>query len=243
MAVFDADHTLWNKDVGEQFQKWMMRHKLYPARSQRDVQRAYQHYKQGTLPGLEMFKGAVTNMAGMRESKVKRLAARYWQRGFGGFGGQIFAPMKALVGELQRKGVEVYIVSASNPWLVAEGAKRLGIDEAHVIGMGVEVKGGRLTDRLVRPIPWEAGKVAAIQARIGRVKPVLVAGDSAGDLALLGLTGQGPASPGPAGARSDKSPGVSMTINAHNTPAVHAAARRNGWARAIFGGQDTMAGR
>jgi phosphoserine phosphatase len=177
-----------------------------------------------------MFKLAVTGMAGMKESRVRRLAARYWERGFGGFEGQIFAPMKALVGELQRRGVDVYIVSASNPWLVAEGARRLGIDRSHVIGMGVEVKGGRLTDRLTRPVPWEAGKVDAIRARIGTGRPVLVAGDSTGDLAMLGLTcrAQG---------------GVSMTVNAHHKPPVHAAAKQHGWARAVFDASDTLGGR
>jgi HAD superfamily phosphoserine phosphatase-like hydrolase len=226
-AVFDADHTLWNRDVGVQFQKWMARRRYFPRTAQPRLARAWRRYRSGKLSGLSMFKLAVTGMAGMQEARVRELAARYWDRGFGSFEGQIFRPMKVLVRELQRRGVDVYIVSASNPWLVAEGARRLGIDESHVIGMGVEVKGGRLTDRLTRPVPWEAGKVEAIRARIGAGRPVLVAGDSTGDLAMLGLT------------RREQGD-VSMIVNAHRNPAVHAAARQNGWARATFDAHDTL---
>ncbi len=226
IAVFDHDKTLVEGDVGEQFMKWMLRKGYFPDNGLlKSAQRAHQ---QGKLDDLELFKLAVTGMAGLKESRVQALAKRYYDAGFGGYAGRIFAPQKALIAELQRRGVEVHIVSGSNPWIIRESAKHLGVPSEHVHGMSVEVKDGRLTDRLVQPVPWREGKVAAIDAAKLRERGVIVfaSGDSSGDLKMLELATKG---------------GLSMTVNDKDAPAVAKVAEAQGYARAVFTPADTLA--
>ena len=67
--------------------------------------------------------------------------------------------------ELQRRGVEVYLVSASSPWLIEESAKRLGVPAGRVIAMTAEVDAsGRLTRevRLVAHGPSDSSPMVAM---------------------------------------------------------------------------------
>ncbi len=229
IAVFDHDRTVVRPDLGEQFMKWMLRKRHFPRQGQQALQRAWRRHQQGRLEDLELFKLAVTAMAGLKESRVRELAARYYRLGFGGFEGQIFAPQRALIEELQRRGVEVYLVSASSPWLIEESAKRLGVPAGRVIAMTAEVDAsGRLTRELTPPLPWKEGKVDAIRARglTARGPIILAAGDSAGDLRMLEL----PAASG----------GLSLAVNPQQTPRVARAAREHGWASVQLGPADLL---
>jgi phosphoserine phosphatase len=75
-------------------------------------------------------------------------------------------------------------VSATNVWMVQATASWLGLDENRVIAIRTEVEGGRLTDRLVPPVPCREGKLQAIDRWIGR-RPDLACGDGLGDLPML----------------------------------------------------------
>ena len=75
-------------------------------------------------------------------------------------------------------------MSASNHWVIAAAAERMGLDPARTLGIRTEVEKGILTDRLISPIPCEAGKVAAIEKTIGQ-RPDIAVGDGLGDLAML----------------------------------------------------------
>ena len=231
IAVFDHDKTLMKLDVGEQFMKWMLRKGYFPRQGGNLLKRAWSQRQQGKLDDLEVFKLAVSGMAGLKETRVKQLVDRYYRDGFGGFEKQIFATQKELVTELQERGVEVHIVSASNPWLIKESARRLGVPEKNVHAMGVKVDGqGRLTSELVMPLPWKDGKVDAIKAAglLDRGAVIFASGDSTGDLRMLGLT--------------KTTGGISMVVNAHETPRVAEAAAKNGWSRILLGADDTLSG-
>jgi HAD superfamily phosphoserine phosphatase-like hydrolase len=227
IAVIDHDKTLVQGDVGEQFMKWMTRKGYFPDTAR--LKAAQRANKQGQMDDLDLFKLAVTGMAGLKESRVAALAKRYYALGFGGFASKIFAPQKALIAELTRRGVEVHIVSGSNPWIVRESARHLGVPVQNVHAMGVVVENGRLTDKLVDPVPWREGKVNAIDAAKLRERGVIVfaAGDSSGDLKMLELP---------------KGHGISMTVNDHDAPQVAKVAQENGYARATFTSVDTLGG-
>ncbi len=97
--------------------------------------------------------------------------------------------MKNLYNALRRAGITPYICSASLEWLV----EALACDPENGLGMAPEeVFGVRFSDGGYDPAyvqPFKEGKVSCIDSLIapghGGVQPVLVAGDSSGDVAML----------------------------------------------------------
>ena len=102
--------------------------------------------------------------------------------------------MKDLYSALRRSGIDVYICSASAEWLVEQLACDpqigFGLDEDHVYGIrlspGQTVQTSYL-DGYVQP--FMEGKVSCIESFMaplhGGAGPVLVAGDSRGDINML----------------------------------------------------------
>ena len=76
------------------------------------------------------------------------------------------------------------MVSASNKWIVQAGFKHFNININHVLGMNLKVIDGVLKGQPLEPVPNEAGKVKVINKYINK-KPVIVFGNSLGDLAML----------------------------------------------------------
>lgn len=97
--------------------------------------------------------------------------------------------MKNLYRALRRRGITPYICSASPEWLV----EALACDPENGLGLhpeevfGVRFSGGQYDETYVQP--FQEGKVSCIDSLIaprhGGLPPVLVAGDSAGDVAML----------------------------------------------------------
>ena len=83
------------------------------------------------------------------------------------------------------RAVDAYIVSASPVWIVRLGAALLGVPADHVLAMTPAVTSGVVEPRIVPPITYGDGKLAAIQ----KVEPddILLGafGDSPYDAAML----------------------------------------------------------
>lgn len=180
VAVFDADKTLWRDDLGEGFLQWLGNgRKLKDMLPGEDVMKEYaRRCDQDTTAG---YAWAVTRMAGLREADVRRWAEAYFRVAFAK---RVFAPQRALIRFLQQHGWEVWIVSASNRWVVQAGARALGIPVARAVGVDLEVDDGVLTGKLAYPMTHRAGKVLAIDRFIKR-RPALVSGDSDGDREMM----------------------------------------------------------
>jgi HAD superfamily phosphoserine phosphatase-like hydrolase len=178
VACFDADGTLWFEDIGEAFLRWLLAGPL--ERLVAEDPRVYEHYEERVRRSLtDGYGWAVQAMAGLPEKDVKR-----WARQHAAAWPTYHGAMLGLLRGLTESGFEVWLVSASNHWVIAAAAERMGLDPARTIAIRTEVDRGILTDRLVTPIPCEAGKVAAIEKTIGR-RPDLAVGDGLGDLAML----------------------------------------------------------
>jgi HAD superfamily phosphoserine phosphatase-like hydrolase len=176
VACFDADDTLWAGDIGEAFLRWLAAGDLLPFAP--DALLA--EYEARVLADRTAgYTWAVQVMAGLREADVAR-----WARQLAAAWPGVRPAMAALLAGLDEAGVEIWIVSASNGWIVREAAVLLGVPPARALGIRVEVEGGRLTGRPAHPVPSGAGKVAAIRAFVGTV-PDLAAGDGLGDLEML----------------------------------------------------------
>jgi phosphoserine phosphatase len=196
-ATFDADGTLWKDDVGEGFFAWMLQNRYLPGDRRRiaSLERTWRAYKAGRFDGEQMYELMVTSMAGMREQDVFRLARRYFDEIHKR---SIYQPMAALVSTLSEPGFSPWVVSGSPYWVGAAGARHFGIPPSRVIGLKVRVDdNGRLTDEVLRPVPWKDGKAQRILSEIGDA-PVIAAGNSHGDLQMLKIASDLPLAINPA---------------------------------------------
>ncbi len=91
-----------------------------------------------------------------------------------------------LAAAMQRRGWDVWVISASPRWELEVFAGLYGIPASHVVGMGREVKEGRITSVFMPPCSHSDGKLDAYQMFVARDRPPsFAAGDSEYDWKLL----------------------------------------------------------
>jgi phosphoserine phosphatase len=105
--------------------------------------------------------------------------------------------MLSLVASLRHAGVEIWAVSSTNRWVIAEGVRDFNITTDHVLAADVRVVAEVITSDLI-DVPTDGGKAAAL-ARIGLPNPDAVFGNSIHDLAMLEVARHAyPVNPSPA---------------------------------------------
>jgi len=208
-AVFDFDNTCIANDIAEATLNHMARGALFrdptivPGPEQNEPQALaktiFQHYyrllKAGDVLGAYEF-GAKT-LSGLNILEIERLVrdviesegAMIGQSEL--FGAKIAKGLATrpsvieLISDLQKQGVEIWIVSASPRLLVAEAMKNFGI-VAKLIGVRHVIKNGIITSELEYPLSVMGGKVDCIKLFIDRTaRPLLGVGDSGNDLPML----------------------------------------------------------
>ncbi len=97
--------------------------------------------------------------------------------------------MASVVQHLRATGFQIYVISASNQLSARIAAWRFfNIPPFCVFGIRQTTQGRTLTDKLIGPIPIGAGKVEVYRQFAGDVDPVITAGDSMLDMAMLSMT-------------------------------------------------------
>ena len=180
VAVFDCDGTLWSGDAGYGFMAWSLEKGLVSRSTCDWADTRYRDYLAGHVSELAICGEMVLMYAGLREQELREAAARYVRKFVQP---RIFAEMTALVAALQHAGVEIWAVSSTNKWVVAEGVRDFGIPEERILAAEVRVTGGLITSEIL-DVPTDEGKVAAL-ARVGLIRPDAVFGNSIHDLAML----------------------------------------------------------
>jgi HAD superfamily phosphoserine phosphatase-like hydrolase len=180
VAVFDCDGTLWSGDSGFGFMAWSLEKGLVSRSTCDWVDSRYRDYLAGTVSEVDMCGEMVQIYAGLREQELREAAARYVRK----FVQQrIFAEMASLVAALKKAGVEIWAVSSTNKWVIAEGVRDLGIPEERILAAEVRVTDGLITSEIL-DVPTDEGKATAL-ARAGLPHPDAVFGNSVHDLAML----------------------------------------------------------
>ena len=88
-----------------------------------------------------------------------------------------FASSVKILRELEKAGVENYIVSASPEIFVRNAMGSLGLTRNRARGIRVEIVGGRITTRIMHPVPFGEGKVENVRDLVlSRLNGVAVAG-------------------------------------------------------------------
>lgn len=205
--VTDADGTLWSDDIGERFLQRLVRDGVLAARTGQDSWALYQQKLR--VDKVDAYTFATAVMAGLPEGQVQQAAAAFAHEFVPE---HLYPAMKALIGEAQARGCDIWIVSASNEWVVRAAAHELGIAQDHGLGIRVAVRDGHLTSEIVPPVNYQAGKVERIRQAIQAV-PTLVSGDSAGDVEMLRAASAAPI----------------FVQHDYTDPAVLETARSSGW--------------
>ncbi len=174
VVVFDADGTLWRGDVGEDFLRHLCAEGLVPEGSYA----RYDALHQADPPAAYAF--AVTVMKGLLDAELAVRATDFFTQRFVG---RVFPYVRPLLAQLRTAGYEVWVCSASPRWVVEPGAAHLGIASSQVIAVDAALVEGRLTERIMTPVPAGPGKVEWLRRK--NVAPVLAIGNGDLDLDML----------------------------------------------------------
>jgi phosphoserine phosphatase len=228
VAVFDCDGTLWSGDSGFGFMDWSLEKGLVTPAVRDWMMTRYHGYLAGTVNELDICGEMVQVYAGLSERELRAAAARFVREYVQP---RIFPEMAALVATLQQAGVELWAVSSTNKWVIAEGARIFGIPEDRVLAAEVRVAGDLISRELL-DVPTDEGKATALR-RVGLTRPDAVFGNSVHDLAMLEL--------------------ARCAFPVNPSPALREAAARNGWgyflpepvadAEAAVGGEAPLSGK
>jgi phosphoserine phosphatase len=180
VAVFDCDGTLWSGDSGFGFMDWSLKKGLVSRSTSDWVDTRYRAYLAGKVSEQQMCGEMVQMYAGLRDEELRAAAVRYIRKYVQP---RIFPEMASLVGALIHAGVEIWAVSSTNKWVVAEGVRELGIPEERILAAEVKVVAGLITTDIL-DVPTDEGKAASLK-RVGLASPDAVFGNSVHDLAML----------------------------------------------------------
>jgi phosphoserine phosphatase len=180
VAVFDCDGTLWSGDAGYGFMAWSLEHGLVSRSTNDWIDSRYRAYRNGEVSESAMCGEMVQLYAGLRESELEAAAARYVDEFVRV---RVFAEMAALVKRMRQAEIEIWAVSSTNRWVVAEGVRDFGIPRERILAAEVRVKDGMITSEIV-DVPTDEAKAAALN-RVGLPAPDAVFGNSIHDLAML----------------------------------------------------------
>jgi phosphoserine phosphatase len=194
IAIFDCDGTLWGGDAGYGFMAWSIDQGIVSRSTSDWIDTRYRGYLAGKVSELEICGAMVQMYAGLREQELREAAARYVSEFVKP---RVFAEMAALVAALRQAGVEIWAVSSTNKWVVAEAVREFGIPEERILAAEVRVADGLITSELI-DVPTDEGKAATL-ARVGMPHPDAVFGNSIHDLAMLKIARNAfPVNPSPA---------------------------------------------
>lgn len=181
VAAFDADGTLWSRDVGDAFLQHAGQTGLLKAFPKGDAVWTEYQRRMATGDLRFAFELCVTAFEGLANADVAAVAEAFVKPSWDAF---VFPAMRQLVDALHRSEAEVWVVSASPIWCVVPGAALLGIPEDRVIATQPGLEDGRVTGRLGAPLPAFEGKVSSLVAQAHR-GPHFAAGNTEYDFALL----------------------------------------------------------
>jgi phosphoserine phosphatase len=140
----------------------------------------------------------------LRESELEAAAARYVEDFVHE---HVFTEMAVLVKKILQAGIDIWAVSSTNRWVIAEGLRDFGIPRERILAAEVRVKDGIITSEIV-DVPTDEAKAAALK-RVGLPAPDAVFGNSIHDLAMLEI--------------------ARCAFPVNPSPALLEAAAKNGW--------------
>ena len=204
IAVFDCDGTLWGGDAGFGFMAWSLEQGLVSRSTSDWIDTRHRAYRAGQVSEVDICGEMVQIYAGLRDQELRAAAAQYVKEFVHD---RVFEELADLVAVLREAGVDLWAVSSTNRWVIAEGVRDFGIPEEHILAAEVRVVDGLITSEIV-DVPTDAAKAVALK-RVGLPAPDAVFGNSIHDLAMLQM--------------------ARCPFPVNPSPALLEAAAKNGW--------------
>lgn len=179
-AAFDADGTLWDTDLGENFFQYQIDHKCIDLPSQ--PWNYYLELKNKNNDPRE----AYTWLAQINKTQDLEQVRKWSQAAFEEIQPlPIFTEQKKLIDLFLQNQIPIYIVTASVTWAVEPGARALGLNHENVIGVETVVTENKITEVPILPITYRQGKVDALLKKTNGLRPFFASGNTLGDSELL----------------------------------------------------------
>ena len=179
-AAFDADGTLWNSDLGEQFFQYQIDNCNLDTLKNVDPWEYYESTK--AVDPVKAYLWLAQINKGQPLEQV-----RAWAKScIDTKGARVFESQKKLIKWLQSQDIEVFIVTASIQWAVEPAGMLAGIPFENVMGIQTRIdEKGWVTDEQHGPITWREGKAKALLERTKGGRPIFCSGNTYGDIALI----------------------------------------------------------
>lgn len=180
VAAFDADGTLWDTDLGENFFQYQIDQQKVPLPE--NPWEYYVQLKKKNNDPREAYLWLAQICKGLPLATVRSWATEAYRQLHPV---PIFDEQLKLIQLFHQHKVQVYIVTASVSWAVEPGAHSLGVPASHVVGIETQVKNEVITDLGVFPITYKEGKREALLKHTSGKRPFFASGNTLGDLSLL----------------------------------------------------------
>ncbi len=179
IAVFDGDGTTFGQAPHYLADECLYEHAAANPGRRPEVLRRMRGVSNVSLPYVQ---DRVLYFSGENPDFLRKLGEDCFHRNYAD---KIYPPMRALVERLKANSFEVWIVTAS-PEALYQGflSREYALPIERVIGVKSIVHHGKMTDRIVQPVPQDEGKMEAIETFIG-VRPLFAAGNSRGDREMI----------------------------------------------------------
>lgn len=102
------------------------------------IDNRHRAYRAGKVSEEQICGEMVQIYAGLRDQELRDAAARYFKKYVRE---RIFPEMAEIVALLRESGVDLWAVSSTNRWVIAEGVREFGIPEERVLAAEVRVDG------------------------------------------------------------------------------------------------------
>lgn len=180
VAAFDADGTLWDTDLGENFFQFQIDHQCVPLPT--NPFNYYLELKKKNGDPRE----AYTWLAQINKDQNIADVRKWSQTAYDELTPfPLFSEQKKLIDLFLENQVQIYIVTASVSWAVEPGALALGIPADNVVGIQTMIKDNHVTLEPVLPITYRQGKADALLKKTNGIRPFFCCGNTTGDTELL----------------------------------------------------------
>jgi phosphoserine phosphatase len=178
-AAFDADGTLWDNDVGENFFQYQIDHCDIPLLKTLDPWDHYEALKKKHPPDAYLWLAQLCDGRPIEEVREwsRRAAEKEAPR--------VFDSQRDLIRELVDRGVKIFVVSASVHWAVEGALPAIGLKAENALGVKTKIVDGKVSLEGDGPVTWREGKRLALLEKTAGVRPLLSSGNTSGDIHLL----------------------------------------------------------
>ena len=159
LAIFDLDNTLLSIDSDHAWGEFLLEQGAVDPVAYREAnERFMADYNAGTLDMAAFLEMALKPLA---DNTPEQLAAWHQQFMVSKIEPSILPKAEELLARHRTKGDTLLIITATNRFITAPIAERLGVD--HLIAVNPEVKQGRYTGRVSGTLSYREGKVTRLE--------------------------------------------------------------------------------